>query len=163
MAPWGTPAPISAGADVQPSTVVIWRRDVKKVFIQANAEPHIPAASSLDRRPSCHTRLNAFRRSKRERQHKLNCRCACSIPGKAAKAGDCPVTFFFCLKALGKIWKMTPLLCACAVVITLETQKCRKRAPRSVKFNFFTNCDRHKRFSQNNRRRPDLQNFASDF
>ena len=31
---------------------------------------------------------------------------------------------------------MTPLLCACAVVITLETQKCRKRAPRSVEFNF---------------------------
>ena len=36
-----------------------------------------------------------------------------------------------------KKWKMTPLLCACAVVITLETQKCRKRAPRSVEFNFF--------------------------
>ena len=35
---------------------------------------------------------------------------------------------FFCLKALGKIWKMTPLLYACAVVITLETQKGRKRA-----------------------------------
>ena len=32
---------------------------------------------------------------------------------------------------------MTLLLCACAVVITLETQKCRKRAPRSVEFNFF--------------------------
>ena len=31
---------------------------------------------------------------------------------------------------------MTPLLCACAVVITLETQKCRKRAPCSVEFNF---------------------------
>ena len=38
---------------------------------------------------------------------------------------------------------MTPLLCACAVVITLETQKCRKRAPRSVEFNFFINCDRN--------------------
>ena len=71
--------------------------------------------------------------------------------------------FFFCLKALGKKWKMTPLLCACAVVITLETQKCRKRAPRSVEFNFFINCDRHKRFSQNERRRADLQNVASDF
>ena len=58
---------------------------------------------------------------------------------------------------------MTPLLCACAVVITLETQKYRKRAPRSVEFNFFTNCDRHKRFSQNERRRADLQNVASDF
>ena len=54
-------------------------------------------------------------------------------------------------------------LCACAVVITLETQKCRKRAPRSVVFNFFINCDRHKRFSQNKRRRADLQNTASDF
>ena len=51
MTPWGTPAPISVGADVQPSTVVIWRRDVKKLFmiIQANAEPLIPAASSFDR------------------------------------------------------------------------------------------------------------------
>ena len=58
---------------------------------------------------------------------------------------------------------MTPLLCACAVVITLETQKCRKRAPRSVEFNFFNSCDRQKRFSQNERRRADLQNFASDF
>ena len=58
---------------------------------------------------------------------------------------------------------MTPLLCACAVVITLETQKCRKRAPRSVEFNFFINCDRQKRFSQNERRRVDLQKVASDF
>ena len=54
-------------------------------------------------------------------------------------------------------------LCACAVVITLETQKCRKRAPRSVEFNFFNSCDRQKRFSQNERRRADLQNVASDF
>ena len=58
---------------------------------------------------------------------------------------------------------MTPLLCACAVVITLETQKCRKRAPRSVEFNFFNNCDRQKRFLQPERRRADLQNDASDF
>ena len=58
---------------------------------------------------------------------------------------------------------MTPLLCACAVVITLETQKCRKRAPCSVEFNFFNNCDRQKRFSQIERRRADLQNVASDF
>ena len=60
---------------------------------------------------------------------------------------------------------MTPLLCACAVVITLETEKYRKRAPRSVEFNFFNNnyCDRHKRFSQNERRRADLPNVASDF
>ena len=57
---------------------------------------------------------------------------------------------------------MTPLLCACAVVITLETQKCRKWAPCSVEFNFFINCDRQKRFSQNERR-TDLQKVASDF
>ena len=58
---------------------------------------------------------------------------------------------------------MTPLLCACAVVITFETQKCQKKAPRSVEFNFFIDCDRHKRISQNERRRADLQNVASDF
>ena len=58
---------------------------------------------------------------------------------------------------------MTPLLCACAVVITLEMQKCRKRAPRSVEFNFFIKCDRHKWFLQKERRRADLQNVASDF
>ena len=47
----------------------------------------------------------------------------------------------------------------------LGDAKCRKRAPwpRSVEFNFFINCDRHKRFSQKERRRADLQNFASDF
>ena len=70
---------------------------------------------------------------------------------------------FFLFESSWKKWKMTPLLCACAVVITLETQKCRKRAPRSVEFNFFTNCDWHKRFSQNERRRAVLQNVASDF
>ena len=61
--------------------------------------------------------------------------------------------------------KNDTILCACAVVITLETQKCRKRAPRSVEFNFFINCDRQKRFLQNERRirRADLQNLASDF
>ena len=54
-------------------------------------------------------------------------------------------------------------LCACAVVITLKMQKCRKRAPCSVEFNFFINCDGQKRFSQNERRRADLQKVASDF
>ena len=44
----------------------------------------------------------------------------------------------------------------------METQTFRKRAPRSVEFNFFINCDRKKRFSQNERR-VDLQKFASDF
>ena len=57
---------------------------------------------------------------------------------------------------------MTPLS-ACALVITLETQKCRKRAPRSVEFNCFINCDRQKRFLQNERRRADLQKAPSEF
>ena len=45
----------------------------------------------------------------------------------------------------------------------LGDAKMSKRAPRSVEFNFFINCDRQKRFSQNERRRADLQNSASDF
>ena len=45
----------------------------------------------------------------------------------------------------------------------LGDAKCRKRAPHSVEFNFFIICDRHKRFSQNERRRVDLQIHASDF
>ena len=44
----------------------------------------------------------------------------------------------------------------------LGDAKCRKRATRSVEFNFFINCGRQKRFSQNERR-TDLQNIASDF
>ena len=57
---------------------------------------------------------------------------------------------------------MTPLLCSSAVVITLETKNV-DRAPRSVVFNFFINYDRQKWFSQNERRRADLQIDASDF
>ena len=45
----------------------------------------------------------------------------------------------------------------------LGDAKMSKRSPRSVEFNFFNNCDRHKRFSQNERRRADLQNLASNF
>ena len=44
---------------------------------------------------------------------------------------------FVLFESSWKIMKMTPILCACAVVITLEMYKCLKRAPRSVKFNFF--------------------------
>ena len=44
----------------------------------------------------------------------------------------------------------------------LGDAKCRKRAPRSVEFNVFINCDRRKRFSPSERR-ADLQNIASDF
>ena len=40
--------------------------------------------------------------------------------------------------------------------------KCRKKAPRSFEFNFLTSCDRRKRFSQNERKRAVLQNFALD-
>ena len=58
---------------------------------------------------------------------------------------------------------MTPLLCACAEVITLETQKCRKRAPRSVEFNFLIIAIDINFFRQTERRRADLQNVASDF
>ena len=58
---------------------------------------------------------------------------------------------------------MTPLLCTCAEVITWETQKCRKKAPRFVEFTFLTNCDRQKRFLQNERKRADLQNHVSFF
>ena len=45
------------------------------------------------------------------------------------------------------------------MMITLETQKGWERA---VEFNFYINCDRHKRFSQNEKRRAVQQNFASD-
>ena len=45
----------------------------------------------------------------------------------------------------------------------LRDAKCRKKAPRFVEFNFLTICNRQKRFSQNERRRVDLQNEASDF
>ena len=38
-----------------------------------------------------------------------------------------------------------------------------KKAPRFVEFNFFMNRNRQKRFSQNERRRADLQNVASKF
>ena len=37
------------------------------------------------------------------------------------------------------------------------------RAPHSAEFNFFINCDRQKQFSQNERRRADLQKVASEF
>ena len=44
----------------------------------------------------------------------------------------------------------------------LGDAKMSKRAPRSVEINFFINCDRQKGFSQNERRRTDLQHLASD-
>ena len=39
----------------------------------------------------------------------------------------------------------------------------RKRHVASSNLTFFINCDRQKRFLQNERRRADLQNAASDF
>ena len=45
----------------------------------------------------------------------------------------------------------------------LGDAKMSKRAPRSVEFNFLFNCDRQKRFSQNERRKADLKKAASDF
>ena len=44
----------------------------------------------------------------------------------------------------------------------LGDAKISKKAPRSVEFNFSINCDRQKQFSQNERRRVDQQNAASD-
>ena len=45
----------------------------------------------------------------------------------------------------------------------LGDSKMSKKGTRSVEFNFFTTCDRKKRFSQNERRRANLQNVASNF
>ena len=47
--------------------------------------------------------------------------------------------------------------------VNLGDEKISKRAPRSVEFNFFTKSDRQKRFSQNERRRADLQNLPQIF
>ena len=58
---------------------------------------------------------------------------------------------------------MTPLCAHAQWGSPWRRKKCRKKAPRSVEFNFFINCDRQKRFLQNERRRADLQNVASDF
>ena len=43
---------------------------------------------------------------------------------------------FFYLKGLGNIWKMTPLSCEYAVVVTRRRKTCRKKAPRFVKLSF---------------------------
>ena len=55
---------------------------------------------------------------------------------------------------------MIPPLCTFAVLITFETQKCRKQTLSFVEFNSVTNRDRQKRFSQNERRRDDPQKVA---
>ena len=66
---------------------------------------------------------------------------------------------FYVRKLLENI-KMTPLLCACAVVIILETQNCRKKAPCSVEFIIFVICDRQNWFS---RLAPPLQHQRTLF
>ena len=91
---------------------------------------------------------------------------ACSLEHARACSLACvAVSIFLARVVVGwhKTELKTPHLCACAVVITLETQKCRKKAPSSVEFNFFMNRNRRKRFLQNERRRANLQNLASKF
>ena len=45
----------------------------------------------------------------------------------------------------------------------LGDAKMSKKGTSLRQFNFFIKCDRQKRFSQNEKRRADLQNLASDF
>ena len=70
---------------------------------------------------------------------------------------------FFCLKALGKNEKWRHFGAHAQWWSPWRRKNVENRAPRSVEFNFFINCDRHKRFSQNEWRRTDLQNVASHF
>ena len=44
-----------------------------------------------------------------------------------------------------------------------DAKMSKKRAPRSVEFNFFINYDRQKRFLQNERRRADVQTLPQTF
>ena len=69
---------------------------------------------------------------------------------------------FVCLKALGK-YKNDTTFVRMRSGDHFGNAKMSKRAPHSVEFNFFIHCDRQKRFSQNGRRRADLQKCASDF
>ena len=90
MAPSGvhTPAPISAGADVTTFNGgfgdVMLRSSSSKQMLN-RVSPLLPVLTggrhaTPDRMPS--------EGQRRECQHKLNCRRACSIPGKASKAGE---------------------------------------------------------------------------
>ena len=69
----------------------------------------------------------------------------------------------FCLKALGNKMKNGTTFVRMRSGDHLRDANMSKTAPRSVEFNSIIICDRQKRFSQNERRRADLQNFASDF
>ena len=71
---------------------------------------------------------------------------------------------FFCLKALEKKKEKRHHFCAHAQWWSPWRRKNVENghlAPSNL--TFFIICDRHKRFSQNERRRIDLQNIASDF
>ena len=74
---------------------------------------------------------------------------------------SCSLNFFFVWKLLENMKNDTTFV-RTRSGDHIGDAKCRKRAPRSVELNFFVNCNKQKRFSQNERRRADLQNFASD-
>ena len=65
--------------------------------------------------------------------------------------------------SLKRCEKDNTILCAFAVIITCETQKCRKKMLCFFEFKSVTNHDRQKRFSQNGRRRDDLQKVANSW
>ena len=71
--------------------------------------------------------------------------------------------FFFCLEALENIWKWYHFCAHAEWWSPWRRKNVKKKAPRFIKLNFLSNCDGQKRFSQNERRTTDLQNFASDF
>ena len=69
--------------------------------------------------------------------------------------------FFVCLKAFGK-YKKWHHFCAHVQWWSPRRHKTvEKKAPRFVEFNFLTNRNRQKQFSQSEIRRADLQNVAS--
>ena len=67
------------------------------------------------------------------------------------------------------VWKLLENMKNDATFVAMRSDdhfgyaKMSKKAPRSIELNFFINCDKQKRFSQNERRRADLQKVASDF
>ena len=71
--------------------------------------------------------------------------------------------FLLLFESSWKNMKNDTTLCAWTVVITLETKNVEKRHLTPSNLTFLTNCDRRKGFSQNKRRRADLQNGTSAF
>ena len=70
---------------------------------------------------------------------------------------------FFCLKALGRYEKWHHFCAHAQWSSPWRRKKVDKGHLAPLEFNFFNNCDRHQRFSQNERRRADLPSVASDF